>query len=159
MEFQENSKGSLQHPGVRSMRPVRCPRPIKLDSFALELDIGPSNGMENPTETLTKIPPAFAVVDSKSLYAVPSCSEYRTLLEALVIKDRLREGIEFKGVHGAAQMADALTKDMQTCATSHRTDPTWNVPSISSNLAYLSLNFALMLHAWMHGAAPLSVVL
>lgn len=96
------------------MRPVRCPRPIKLDSFALELDIGPSNGMENPTETLTKIPPAFAVVDSKSLYAVPSCSEYRTLLEALVIKDRLREGIEFKGVHGAAQMADALTKDMQT---------------------------------------------
>ena len=34
------------------------------------------------------------------------------MLEALVIRDRLREGVTVKWVHSAAQMADALTKDM-----------------------------------------------
>lgn len=58
--------------------------------------------MGKPTETLTKLPTAYAVMDCKSLYgllqktAVPSRSEYRTLLEALVIKDRLKEGIVIK---------------------------------------------------------------
>lgn len=43
---------------------------------------------------------------------VPQCSEYRTLLEALAVKDRLKKGIVITWVHSAAQMADALTKDM-----------------------------------------------
>ena len=46
--------------------------------------------------------------------SIPQCSEYRTLLEALVIKDRLNEGVVIKWVHSAAQMADSLTKDMDT---------------------------------------------
>eukprot|EP00435_Cladocopium_sp_Y103_P041712 s568_g11.t1 len=80
--------------------------------------INPSLQWQNPEETLASLPPAFAVVDCKSLYdllqktSVPQCSEYRTLLEALVIRDRLREGVIVKWVHSAAQMADALTKDM-----------------------------------------------
>eukprot|EP00435_Cladocopium_sp_Y103_P001047 s2611_g1.t1 len=80
--------------------------------------INPSLHWQNPEETLASLPPAFAVVDCKSLYdllqktSVPQCSEYRTLLEALVIRDRLREGVVVKWVHSAAQMADALTKDM-----------------------------------------------
>ena len=75
---------------------------------------------QKPEETLTQLPPAFAVVDCKSLYdllqktSVPQCSEYRTLLEALVIRDRLKEGVKVKWVHSAAQMADALTKEMDT---------------------------------------------
>jgi hypothetical protein len=73
---------------------------------------------QNPEEALASLPKAFAVVDCKSLYdllqktSVPQCSEYRTLLEALVIRDRLREGVVVKWVHSAAQMADALTKEM-----------------------------------------------
>jgi hypothetical protein len=78
----------------------------------------PSLNWQNPEDTLASLPKAFAVVDCKSLYdllqktSVPQCSEYRTLLEALVIRDRLREGVTVKWVHSAAQMADALTKDM-----------------------------------------------
>ena len=69
-------------------------------------------------KTLRSLPVAYAVVDCKSLYdllqktSIPQCSEYRTLLEALVIKDRLSEGVLIKWVHSAAQMADSLTKDM-----------------------------------------------
>ena len=82
--------------------------------------IDPSTVWNKPSETLPQLPPAYAVVDCKSLYdllqktTVPQCSEYRTLLEALVIKDRLREGIIIKWVHSAAQMADSLTKEMDT---------------------------------------------
>ena len=71
-------------------------------------------------KTLMSLPPAYAVVDCKSLFdllqktSIPQCSEYRTLLEALVIKDRLKEGVIIKWVHSAAQMADSLTKDMDT---------------------------------------------
>ena len=34
------------------------------------------------------------------------------MLEALIIKDRLKEGILIKWVHSAAQLADCLTKSM-----------------------------------------------
>ena len=34
------------------------------------------------------------------------------MLEALIIRDRLKEGVIIKWVHSAAQMADSLTKDM-----------------------------------------------
>ena len=36
------------------------------------------------------------------------------MLEALVIKERLKEGVLIKWVHSAAQMADTLTKEMYT---------------------------------------------
>lgn len=82
----------------------------------------PQTKWKTPDETLAQLPPAFAVVDCKSLFdllqktSVPQCTEYRTMLEALVIKDRLRENVLVKWVHSAAQMADSLTKDMDTSA-------------------------------------------
>ena len=80
--------------------------------------LDPTIRWQTPEETLTSLPEAFAVVDCKSLYdllqktSVPQCSEYRNMLEALVIRDRLREGVTVKWVHSAAQMAESLTKDM-----------------------------------------------
>ena len=87
--------------------------------------LNPSISWQTPEDTLAQLPKAFAVVDCKSLYdllqktTIPQCSEYRTMLEALVIRDRLREGVVVKWVHSAAQMADSLTKDMD--ATTLRT--------------------------------------
>ena len=80
----------------------------------------PSIRWQEPEVTLPKLPHAYAVVDCKSLFdllgktTIPSCAEHRTTLEALVIRERLREGVLIKWVHSAAQMADSLTKDMDT---------------------------------------------
>eukprot|EP00435_Cladocopium_sp_Y103_P034598 s1525_g9.t1 len=82
--------------------------------------LNPQINWRSPEITLKELPKAFAVVDCKSLYdllqktSIPQCTEYRTMLEALVIKDRLSEGVVVKWVHSAAQMADALTKEMDT---------------------------------------------
>ena len=79
---------------------------------------GPSHRWKDPLTCLQQCPKAYAVVDCKSLYdllqktIVPQCQEYRTMLESLIIKDRLQEGIVVKWVHSAAQMADSLTKIM-----------------------------------------------
>ena len=78
----------------------------------------PSEEWKDPEACLKSCPVSYAVVDCKSLFdliqktTVPQAQEYRTTLEALIIKDRLKEGIEIKWVHSAAQMADALTKVM-----------------------------------------------
>ena len=82
----------------------------------------PSDAWKQPEACLAKCPEAYAVVDCKSLYdliqktTIPQCQEYRTMLEALIIKDRIKTGIQIKWVHGAAQLADALTKQMD-CST------------------------------------------
>ena len=78
----------------------------------------PHDSWKNPEECLKHCPEAYSVVDCKSLYdliqktTIPSCQEYRTMLEALIIKDRIKEGIVVKWVHSAAQLADSLTKCM-----------------------------------------------
>ena len=78
----------------------------------------PHDNWKRPEQCLKQCPEAYAVVDCKSLYdliqktTVPSCQEYRTMLEALIIKDRIKEGILIKWVHSAAQLADSLTKCM-----------------------------------------------
>ena len=78
----------------------------------------PSNEWKNPEAALAKSPESYAVVDCKSLYdliqktTVPQCSDHGTMLEALVIKDRIKEGVQMKWVHSAAQLADCLTKHM-----------------------------------------------
>ena len=67
---------------------------------------------------LQKLPEAACVVDCKSLFdllnktATPQCTEFRTLLEAMCIKERLQEGVVVRWVHSAAQLADVLTKIM-----------------------------------------------
>ena len=78
----------------------------------------PHDQWKQPESCLQQCPEAYAVVDCKSLYdliqktTIPSCQEYRTMLEALIIKDRIKEGIVIKWVHSAAQLADSLTKCM-----------------------------------------------
>ena len=65
------------------------------------------------------IPESVAATDCKSLYdlvtrtAPPSCSEFRTQLNARMIKDLLSEGITLRWVHSGAQLADCLTKIME----------------------------------------------
>ena len=62
----------------------------------------------------------LAVTDCKSLYDLvartspPSCSEFRVQLVARAIKESLREGTIARWVHGGAQLADSLTKSMES---------------------------------------------
>ena len=66
------------------------------------------------------LPESVAATDCKSLYdlitrtATPNCAEYRTQLNARAIKDLISEGVELRWVHSAAQLADCLTKVMET---------------------------------------------
>ena len=61
-----------------------------------------------------------AITNCKSLYdsvtrtAPPSCSEFRVRLTARAIKEALREGVDLQWVHSGAQLADSLTKPMET---------------------------------------------
>ena len=90
----------------------------------------PLTNWRKPTETLKALPPTYAtatfkedpsiaVTDCKSLFdlvtrtATPSCSEFRTQLQAHAIKDFLAEGVRLRWVHSGAQLADALTKIME----------------------------------------------
>ena len=82
----------------------------------------PSPLWKTPDRCLAQCPEAYAIVNCKSLYdriqktRVAQCQEYRTRLEALIITDRIKEGICIKWVHSAAQLADSLTKSMD-CST------------------------------------------
>ena len=74
---------------------------------------------------------SIAAIDCKSLYDVitknstPQCQEHRTLIEALVIKDHVKSGISLHWVHSAAQLADALTKTMDTYALRQYLEKHW----------------------------------
>ena len=89
---------------------------------------------KNPTATLKTLPEtvatatyqaqhlpdSIAATDCKSLYdlvtrtAMPNCAEFRTQLTARSIKDLLQEGVSLRWVHSGAQLADSLTKVMET---------------------------------------------
>lgn len=64
--------------------------------------VKPNLAWQKPEETLKSLPKAFAVVDCKSLYdllqktPIPQCTEFRTMLEALVVKERHSEGVIIK---------------------------------------------------------------
>ena len=96
--------------------------------------LDPTVNWKQPSEALMKLPETYttatynaqtlpecvAATDCKSLFdlvsrtAMPSCSEYRTQLNARAIKDFLAEGVSLRWVHSAAQLADCLTKVMDT---------------------------------------------
>lgn len=67
-----------------------------------------------------QLPESLAVTDCKSLFdlvtraAPPNCQEFRTMLHARSIKELLSEGISMRWVHSGAQLADSLTKVMET---------------------------------------------
>ena len=82
--------------------------------------LDPNCNWRKPAECPNQAPKSIAVVDCKSLFDVivknttPQCKEHRTLLEALVIKDRVQAGTQMHWVHSAAQLADSFTKVMDT---------------------------------------------
>ena len=96
--------------------------------------LDPSVAWKNPSKAISQLPESFstatyksdssipgsvAATDCKSLYdlvtrtAPPSCSEFRTQLNARMIKDLLAEGTTLRWVHSGAQLADCLTKIME----------------------------------------------
>ena len=90
----------------------------------------PKTEWRKPENTLPKLTPAIsvptlkaadlAITDCKSLFdlttrtAVPSCAEFRVQLMARSIRASLDEGIFLRWVHSGAQLADALTKAMES---------------------------------------------
>ena len=80
----------------------------------------PSVNLACPEEILLKAPQASLVTDCKSAYdistktAVPSCSEMRTQLECLLLRERLQENCKLRWVHSRAMFADCLTKVMDS---------------------------------------------
>ena len=72
----------------------------------------------NPSKGFHQLPVATIVTDCKSLYdlvsrtAMPSCEEFRTTLEVLLIRERCQEHCYFRWIPTALQVADALTKPM-----------------------------------------------
>ena len=96
--------------------------------------LDPKIRWQSPTESLKQLPESFstatyraqslpesvAATDCKSLFdlvtrtAPPQCSEFRTQLTARSIKDMLAEGVSLRWVHSGAQLADSLTKIMET---------------------------------------------
>lgn len=72
---------------------------------------------------------SIVATDCKSLFdlisraAPPACQESRTLLQARLIKEHLTTGVVVKWVPSTAQVADCLTKIMDTTTlrnTTHR---------------------------------------
>ena len=78
------------------------------------------NNLPQTITTATHRNSDITVTDCKSLFdlvsrtAVPNCQEFRTQLLARSIKDLLSEGVDIRWVHSGAQLADALTKVMET---------------------------------------------
>ena len=80
----------------------------------------PAVDWANPSQVLAKAPTSSAVTDCKSVYdlatktSVPVCTEYRTPLECLLIRERLRENVAMRWISTQAMLADSLTKSMDS---------------------------------------------
>ena len=91
----------------------------------------PTTRWRKPEEALKKVAPAITVptmreasdlatTDCKSLFglttrtAPPSCSEFRVQLVARATQEALNELIQLRWVHSGAQLADCLTKAMES---------------------------------------------
>lgn len=73
---------------------------------------------QHPETSGSQLNKAIIITDCKSVYdlvtrlAMPSCEEFRTTLEILLIKQRCGENIAFRWVPTTLQAADCLTKPM-----------------------------------------------
>ena len=73
---------------------------------------------QEPAEAFRLLNPALIVTDCRSLYdlvtrtATPTCEEYRTTLEVLLIKQRCSEHCIFRWIPTTLMLADSLTKVM-----------------------------------------------
>ena len=80
----------------------------------------PNPSLAKHLENLPKMETKDSIIatDCKSLYdlvnrnAAPSCQEFRTMLQAKLIKEHLDTGVQIRWVPSGAQVADALTKTM-----------------------------------------------
>ena len=78
----------------------------------------PSIDWSDPSQLLKGVTLASTVTDCKSVYdiatknAVPTCAEYRTTLECLLIRERLQENVAMRWISTQAMLADCLTKSM-----------------------------------------------
>jgi hypothetical protein len=78
----------------------------------------PPNNVTQLVKQLPKDQSSMITTDCKSLFdlisrtAPPACTEFRTLLQAKLIKEHIHNGIMIRWVPSAAQIADALTKVM-----------------------------------------------
>ena len=81
---------------------------------------GPSDEVQDLLKKLPTSNSGIITTDCKSLYdlisrtAPPSCQEFRTQLQAKLIKEHLQTGIKIRWVPSGAQIADALTKVMDS---------------------------------------------
>eukprot|EP00435_Cladocopium_sp_Y103_P025644 s3158_g6.t1 len=80
----------------------------------------PAVDWADPSQVLAQAPTASAVTDCKSVYDIatktstPVCSEYRTTLECLLIRERLQENVAMRWISTQAMLADSLTKSMDS---------------------------------------------
>ena len=83
-----------------------------------ELPLPHTRDINGLLQKLPKDNSSIITTDCKSLYdlvsrtAPPSCQEFRTQLQAKLIKEHLQNGIQIRWVPSGAQIADALTKVM-----------------------------------------------
>jgi hypothetical protein len=74
----------------------------------------------NPETVLENARRAALVTDCKSAYdlltrtAIPQCEEHRTTIECLLIRERLKANCAIRWVTSHAQLADCLTKSMDS---------------------------------------------
>lgn len=74
----------------------------------------------DPQKPFLQLPCATVVTDFKSLFdlvtrtAMPSCEEFRTTLEVLLIRERSTDYTIFRWIPTSLQVADALTKPMDS---------------------------------------------
>ena len=70
----------------------------------------------SPEEVLQSENKAAVVTDCRSMFdiftrtAIPSCTEHRTMIECLPIRERLKSNCDVRWVTGQAMLADCLTK-------------------------------------------------
>ena len=82
--------------------------------------LNPSIDWTNPSEILQGSPLATIATDCKSVFdlstktSTPSCEEFRTTLECLLIRERLAENCKLRWVSSQAMLADCLTKAMDS---------------------------------------------
>ena len=75
---------------------------------------------QQPLQGYRQLNRAAIITDCKSLFdlvtrlAMPSCEEFRTTLEVLLIKERCSENTTFRWVPTTLQAADCLTKPMDS---------------------------------------------
>jgi hypothetical protein len=78
----------------------------------------PNCEWSNPEHVLEGQTKSAVVTDCRSMYdiltrtAVPSCSEHRTTIECLLIRERLKANCDVRWVSSQAMLADCLTKTM-----------------------------------------------